>query len=69
MNNYELRIRLEYLTLCGQNDKGELEWIGTNEQWTTVHSYLLERERVLKDLQRQKEHLKDIQEYPQKRQN
>ena len=56
MKNYELRIKLQYLALCGTNDKGELEWIGTNEEWNIVHSYLLERERLLKDIERKKEH-------------
>ena len=56
MKNYELRIRLQYLTLAGKNEKGELEWIGTNEEWNTVHSYLLERAKVVKSLEMKREH-------------
>lgn len=33
MINYELRSRLTHLTLCGQDEDGELEWIGTNHEW------------------------------------
>ena len=30
---YTLYPKLVHLTLSGQNEEGELEWIGTNEQW------------------------------------
>ena len=33
----ELRAKLKHLTLAGQNPDGELEWIGTNEQWLKVN--------------------------------
>lgn len=33
MMAYELLPRLVHLTLSGQNEDGELEWIGTNDQW------------------------------------
>ena len=33
MKNYELKIRLKYLTLVGQNDDGELEWLGSAGNW------------------------------------
>lgn len=29
----ELWAKLSYLTLVGQNFEGELEWIGSKEQW------------------------------------
>lgn len=29
----ELRSKLNNLTLVGENDDGELEWVGTNKQW------------------------------------
>lgn len=32
----ELLIKLTYLTLAGQNNDGELEWIGNDKQWTKV---------------------------------
>jgi len=30
---YTLYPKLVHLILSGQNEEGELEWIGTNEQW------------------------------------
>ncbi len=30
---YELLSKLRNLTLAGQNEDGELEWIGTTKQW------------------------------------
>lgn len=33
MPNYELLPKLRHLTLCGQNEEGELEWIGTAQEW------------------------------------
>lgn len=54
MLNYELRAKLNNLTLAGQNEDGELEWIGTNEQWSTVESYLRERDSVVEDIERGK---------------
>lgn len=30
---YELLARLRHLQLCGQNESGELEFMGTREQW------------------------------------
>lgn len=32
----ELLIKLTYLTLAGQNEDHELEWIGTQDQWNKV---------------------------------
>jgi len=32
----ELLINLTYLTLAGQNEDKELEWIGNDEQWNKV---------------------------------
>lgn len=29
----DLLAKLTYLTLAGQNEEGELEWIGTKEDW------------------------------------
>ena len=29
----ELLAKLTHLTLAGQNDEGQLEWIGTDKQW------------------------------------
>lgn len=51
MLNYELQVKLNNLTLSGQNEDGELEWIGTNEEWTAVETYLREREQVVKDIE------------------
>jgi len=56
MKNYELRIHLQYLTPAGKNKKGELEWIGTNEEWDIVESYLLERAKVVESVERKKEY-------------
>lgn len=36
MKAYELLGKLRCLTLAGQNEDGELEWIGTMEQWNKV---------------------------------
>lgn len=36
MMAYELLARLKYLTLAGQNEDGELEWIGTFTDWQNV---------------------------------
>ena len=33
MLNYELLPKLTYLTLVGQDEDGELEFIGTEEAW------------------------------------
>lgn len=33
MYAYELLPRLTYLTLVGQDEEGNLEFIGTNHQW------------------------------------
>lgn len=33
---YELLTRLNNLVLAGQNEDGELEWVGTVEQWAKV---------------------------------
>jgi hypothetical protein len=29
----DLLAKLKHLTLVGQNEQGELEWMGTEEQW------------------------------------
>ena len=47
---------MQYLTLAGKNEKGELEWIGTNEEWDIVESYLLERAKVVESVERKKEY-------------
>ena len=36
MKAYQLLPRLLHLTLFGQNEDGELEWIGTDIQWKKV---------------------------------
>ena len=33
MYNYELLPKLRHLILVGQNEEGELEWVGTDRQW------------------------------------
>lgn len=33
MTAYELLPKLIHLTLAGQDEEGNLEWIGTREQW------------------------------------
>lgn len=33
MNNYQLLAKLHHLILAGQNEDGELEWIGTSRAW------------------------------------
>lgn len=43
---YELLAKLRCLILAGQNSTGELEWIGTGEQWKDVN---LEEESILRD--------------------
>lgn len=37
MFNYELKPRLKYLTLVGQDDEGNLEFLGNEAQWRLVH--------------------------------
>ena len=36
---YALLARCLYLTLAGQNDDGDLEWIGTHPEWGKVFDY------------------------------
>lgn len=57
----ELLAKLIHLTLAGQNPDGELEWIGTNEQWEKSDTYTRdfwaemswgEKERLVADLVR-----------------
>jgi len=38
MYNYELYPRLSLLTLSGQDEEGNLEFIGTPEQWTSAET-------------------------------
>ena len=33
---YELLARCKHLTLCGVDEDGELQWIGTAQQWGDV---------------------------------
>lgn len=42
----ELLAKLNNLTLCGQNEDGELEWIGTAKQWKKART---EEESVLSE--------------------
>lgn len=46
MKAYELLGKLRNLTLTGQNEEGELEWIGTDRQWrdSEIESEILLRE-------------------------
>lgn len=37
MMAYELLARCRHLTLTGQDDDGELEWVGTKEKWEAVN--------------------------------
>ena len=41
---YELLARLQNLTLCGQED-GELEWIGTRQDFDEVEKIISEYEK------------------------
>ena len=34
MFNYELRPKLVHLTLCGQDEEGNLEFLGNEHNWT-----------------------------------
>lgn len=34
----ELLAKLRHLTLVGQNEKGELEWVGTDKNWRSVNT-------------------------------
>lgn len=43
---YELLAKLRLLTLVGQNDEGELEWVGTTKQWKELK---YEEESILRD--------------------
>ncbi|KKK50348.1 hypothetical protein LCGC14_3125920 [marine sediment metagenome] len=36
----ELLLKLTYLTLAGQDGQGELQWIGTRDQWDKVEELL-----------------------------
>ena len=46
MQGYELLSYLRCLQLVGQNDDGELEWIGSTGQWNKVDN---ESEAILRD--------------------
>ena len=37
-NAYELNLKLSYLTLVGQDEEGNLEWVGRKEDWNRVES-------------------------------
>ena len=39
MMAYELLARLKFLALSGRNADGDLEWIGTYQQWTYVSNF------------------------------
>lgn len=41
---YELLARLRLLTLSGINDEGDLEWLGTYQQWCQVEK---EEQKIL----------------------
>lgn len=43
---YQLLAKLRCLTLAGKNSDGELEWIGTSQQWDEVGR---EEESILRD--------------------
>lgn len=36
---YQLLARLTHLTLWGQDEDGELEFVGTNDQWKKVAEF------------------------------
>jgi hypothetical protein len=46
MKAYELLARLNLLTLAGQDENGELEWIGNTKNWGGIE---LEQEAILRD--------------------
>lgn len=46
MYAYELLARLRLLTLCGQGDDGELEWIGNSNEWGLLS---IEEESIIRD--------------------
>lgn len=48
----ELLAKLNLLALCGQNEDGELEWIGSDKQWDKLE---IEEEAILRDYQLEKE--------------
>lgn len=41
---YQLLAHLKHLTLVGQNEEGELEWVGTDLQWKEVEKEISEHE-------------------------
>jgi hypothetical protein len=41
---YELLARCRHLTLAGQDEDGELEWMGTQEHWREVEKEIAENE-------------------------
>ena len=43
---YELLAKLRTMTLCGQNEGGELEWIGNDNDWRGLG---VEEEAILRD--------------------
>jgi hypothetical protein len=43
---YELLAKLQLLTLCGQNEDGELEWIGRTQNWDAL---AIEEENILRE--------------------
>jgi len=43
---YELLAKLNLLTLSGQNEDGELEWIGKSSDW---NSLAIEEESILRE--------------------
>lgn len=37
MQAYQLLARCTHLTLWGQDEDGDLEWVGTNDHWLAVN--------------------------------
>ena len=45
----ELLARLRHLTLVGQNEGKELEWVGSDKQWNRVKDEIKLSELIFKD--------------------
>lgn len=46
MQAYELLAKLNILTLTGQNEDRELEWLGTSKDWNNLE---IEEESILRE--------------------
>lgn len=49
MYAYQLLARCKYLTLCGQDEDGDLEWVGTLAHWKEVSDFERHSEELIEN--------------------